>query len=139
MTLHQTQTAFIDRFSVIPDPLERLAALIARRTTLAPLADSERVDAALVRGCVSRVWLAGMYENGRCRYRADADSPMVKGLVMTLCELYDGASPEEIILVEPEIFEALGIAAHLTPTRLNGLAHVRRAIRDFAQNCLSTA
>ena len=133
MTLLQKQAAFIDRYSVIPDPQERLAALISRKSTLAQLTDSERVDAALVRGCVSRVWLAGTHENGRCRYRVDADSPMVKGLVTALCELYDDAIPEEVISVEPEIFDALGISTNLTPTRLNGLASVRRAIRDFAQ------
>jgi len=133
MTLQQKQAAFIDRYSVIPDPQERLAALISRKSALAPLDDSERIDAALVRGCVSRVWLTGTLENGRCRYRVDADSPMVKGLVAALCELYDGATPEEIISMEPEIFETLGIANNLTPTRLNGLASVRRVIRDFAQ------
>jgi cysteine desulfuration protein SufE len=133
MTLLQKQAAFIDRYSVIPDPQERLAALISRKSTLAPLADSERVDAALVRGCVSRVWLAGTLENGCCRYRVDADSPMVKGLVTVMCELYDGATPEEIVSVEPEIFDTLGISNNLTPTRLNGLANVRRVIREFAQ------
>ena len=134
MTLFQKQTAFIERYSVIPDPQERLAALISRKSTLAPLADSGRIDGALVRGCVSRVWLAGSLEEGRCRYRVEADSPMVKGLVTALCELYDGATPEEIISVEPEIFDALGISKNLTPTRLNGLASVRRVIRDFAQS-----
>ena len=76
MTLLQKQAAFIDRYSVIPDPQERLAALISRKSTLVPLADSGRVDSALVRGCVSRVWLEGALENGCCRFRVEADSPM---------------------------------------------------------------
>jgi len=64
---------------------------------------------------------------------------MVKGLVTALCELYDGASREEILSVEPQIFDALGISSNLTPTRLNGLASVRKAIRDFAQTIDSPA
>ena len=134
MTLLQKQAAFIDRYSVIPDPQERLAALISRKTTLVPLDDSARVDSALVRGCVSRVWLSGSLENGCCHFRVDADSPMVKGLVTALCELYDGATPEEVVSAEPEIFDTLGISKNLTPTRLNGLASVRRVIREFAQS-----
>ena len=65
-----------------------------------------------------------------------AESPLVKGLAAALCELYDDATPGEILDTEPELFEALGIAAHLTPTRLNGLAHIRARIVAFARQHL---
>ena len=139
MSLLQKQSDLIERYSVIPDPQERLAALISRKSKLPALTESERLDTALVHGCVSRVWLVGSYENGCCRYRIEADSPMVKGLVTLLCEIYDGAAPQEIIAVEPTVFEGLGIAKNLTPTRLNGLASVRRAIRAFAEKMAESA
>lgn len=135
MTLAKRQQAFIERFSVIDDAHERLAALVAHKPPLAALGESERTEANLVRGCVSRVWLACSLENGRCRFRMDADSSMVKGLVGVLCTVYENALPEEIIATEPEVFDALGIVRNLTPTRLNGLASVRRAIRAFAESC----
>lgn len=134
----EKQKAFIGRYLVIPDPQERLAALISRKSALAPLAESGRVEANLVRGCVSRVWLAGAFENGLCHFRMEADSPMVRGLVAVLCELYDSVTPEEIAAVEPEIFDALGISKNLTPTRLNGLESVRRSIREFALGCIAS-
>ena len=132
MTLPEKQQAFIRRYSVIPDSQERLGALIARKPVLPPLPDSARIETNLVRGCVSRVWLACSFENGLCHFRMDADSPMVKGLVSVLCELYDSEPPEMIATVEPEIFDRLGIEKILTPTRLNGLANVRRVILEFA-------
>ena len=133
MTLLQKQANLIERYLMIPDPQERLSALITRKSSLLPLTDFERRDEALVPGCVSRVWLVSSYEKGCCRYRFEAESSMVRGLVSLLCEIYDGATPDEIKSVEPEFFEKTGIASHLTPTRLNGLASVRRAIRDFAK------
>jgi cysteine desulfuration protein SufE len=136
MNLAARQTEMIGRFSVIEDPHERLSAVVAFKPALAPLADSERTDANIVRGCVSRVWLGCSLENGRCRFRFHADSPLVRGLVGVLCALYDDSSPEEIIATEPEIFDALGISKNLTPTRLNGLASVRAAILKFAQSCI---
>jgi cysteine desulfuration protein SufE len=139
MTLSQKQQAFINRYSVIPDSQERLAALIARKSTLPHLDDSGHIDANLVQGCVSRVWLVGSFDGGRCHFRMDADSPMVKGLVAALCELYNDALPAEVASVEPEFFETLGIAKNLTPTRQNGLASVRRTIREFAIHCLASA
>ena len=136
MTPHQRQTDLISRYAILPDAQERLAALTSRRSSLPPLPPEVRTDDALVPGSVSRVWLVGDFENGRCRFRMHADSVLVKGLAATICELYDDATPEEILAVEPEIFEALGIAANLSPTRLNGLAHIRARIVALARQHL---
>ncbi len=137
MTPRQRQSTLISRYSILPDPHERLAALTARRPHLSALPPESRIDAALVPGCVSRVWLVGSMENGRCRFQMHAESALVKGLAATLCELYDDATPGEILETEPELFEALGIAAQLTPTRLNGLAHLRARIVAFARQHLN--
>ena len=136
MTPRQRQSALIARYAILPDAHERLAALTSRRSHLPPLPPEARTDAALVPGCVSRVWLAGSMENGKCRFQMHAESALVKGLVAALCELYDDATPEEILEEEPELFEARGIAAPRTPTRLNGLAHVRAHIAAFARRQL---
>jgi len=134
--LRQRQASLIERYAILPDSHERLAALTSRRSSLVPLPPEARTDDALVPGCVSRVWLVGTIENGRCRFQMHADSALVKGLVAVLCELYDGGTPEEIIELEPEVFEVMGIAANLTPTRLNGLANVRARIVEFARRHL---
>ena len=137
MNLHQRQVDFIARYSILPDPHERLAALTSRRSPLGVIPPEARVDSALVRGCISRVWLAGKMENGRCRFQMHAESALVRGLAAALCELYDDALPQEILDEEPELFEALGIAANLTPTRLNGLAHLRGRMVEFARSQLA--
>ena len=54
-----------------------LAADWARR--LKPLPPSERIDANRVRGCVSPVWLVGELLDGRCFFRAEAESPTSLG------------------------------------------------------------
>ena len=136
MTPRQRQSALIARYAILPDAHERLAALTSRRPHLPELPSAARTDAALVPGCVSRVWLAGSMENGKCRFHLHAESALVKGLAAALCELYDDATPGEILEVEPEFFEALGIAANLSPTRLNGLANIRAHIVAFARQHL---
>ena len=135
-TPQHRQAEFIERYSIIPDPHERLAALTSRRSPLPPLAPEEHTNALLVPGCVSRVWLARSLENGRCRFRLDAESAIVKGLLSLVCEIYDDATPEEIAAVEPELLDALGISRNLSPTRLNGISKVREQIRAFALRCM---
>ena len=132
MTTREKQAALIARFSIIENAQERLTAIVARGRKWPAPADAEKTDAHRVQGCVSQVWLAGSVENARCRFRMAADSPLVQGLAALICELYDGGATEEIAEVEPELMEALGLARQLSPTRLNGLANVRRTIRDFA-------
>jgi len=133
MSLPAERQAVIRRtLGPIEDPQERLTVAIGLKSTMAPLKAEERTDARLVRGCVSRVWLAAEMEEGRCRFRVDADSPMVKGLVTMLCGIYDGATPEEVVREEPAVLDELGILRNLTPTRQNGLAAVWRVMVKFA-------
>jgi len=132
MSLSEKQRRLIALYQVIEDPQERLAAVTARGKKWPAPRDDERVDANLVPGCSSRVWLIGEIVDRVSRFRMDADSPLVKGLAALLCELYDGELPAEIVATEPELLEALGIARSLSPTRLNGVAQIRAAIRGFA-------
>jgi len=133
MSLAGKQSAFIARLGAIEDAHERLAAITARGKRWPAPSDAERTDAALVPGCSSRVWLAGEVRDGVCHFRMDAESPLVKGLAALLCELYDGSTPAEAASVEPEFVAALGLDRMLSPTRLNGYANIRAAIRRFAE------
>lgn len=130
------QQQIIDDLLIIEDVHERLNAVVLRAASGA-LHESHRVDSCRVPGCVSRVWLAPEMREGRCYFPCDAESPMVKGLVALLCSVYDGGEPAEVIATEPVLWERLGLAKMLTPTRLNGLAAVRSAIKAFAQRQLA--
>jgi cysteine desulfuration protein SufE len=130
------QNTLVQKYSIIPDPQERLSAISARKLSIDPLPTNQKIDASLVPGCVSRVWLSRSMEDGRCRFRMDAQSALVKGLAGTLCELYDNALPQEIVETQIDVLEQLGIARNLSPTRLNGLTNVAEYMRDFArENC----
>ena len=133
MTLPGERQAAIQRvLGAIDDPQERLTVAMGWKSTMGPLHEEERIEENLVRGCVSRVWLAAEMEGERCRFRVDADSPLVRGLVGLLCGIYDGAMPAEVIGEEPVVLEESGILRNLSPTRQNGLAAVRRALVEFA-------
>ena len=130
MTVKENQERLINDLLLIPDAQERLSIIVARAKS--SLLDTDRTDANLVKGCVSRVWLASSIKEDCCHFRYDADSPMVKGLVDLLCEVYEGGSPVEIVTEEPVIWERLGLLKVLSPTRLNGLAAVRQKIKADA-------
>jgi cysteine desulfuration protein SufE len=132
VTLAEKQTQMIEDLTIIDDPQERLSLVVDRARKRPPLPEAERTEAHRVKGCISQAWLVGERRDGRCYFRCDADSPLVRGLLVLLCDLYSDAAPAEIVATEPALIEELGLARNLSPTRLNGLRSVRAAIRDFA-------
>ncbi len=132
-SLAEKQRTLIEDLNLIPDVQERLSALTSHAARMKLPAEA-RIDANLVPGCVSRVWLHGELHGGVTHFDCDADSPMVKALVAVLCELYSNVSPREAAEIEPEIWQGCQFHKMLSPTRLNGLTSVRARIRQQAQS-----
>ncbi len=132
MAPEQKQQQLVTKISLIEDRQERLAWVVERARKIPSLSDSEKTEENRVQGCVSRVWLVGSVEEGRCRFRLDADSTLVKGLAWLLCEVADGAGPAEVAGFEITILEQLHLSDQLSPTRRNGLEQVHRRIRELA-------
>jgi len=132
LTLTEKQQQLIADYSVIEDAQERLAAIVDRARRSPPLPDTERTEDNRIKGCVSLAWVVRELREGRCHFRSDADSPLVRGLLKLLCDFYSGAPPAEVAATEPALLEELGLARNLSPTRLNGLRSVRAKIREYA-------
>ena len=131
MTVSEKQTQLIDDLRIIEDVQERLSAVVSRATKRSLPAEA-KVDAHRVQGCVSSVWLVPTIENGLCHFGFDADSPMVKGLVGLVCEVYEGGTPNDVANTKLALWEPLGFHKLLSPTRMNGLASVQSKIQAFA-------
>lgn len=132
MGVTENERALEEELALFPDPHERLAHLVDRAGRRPSVPEAERIDAARVTGCVSRVWLTGELVNGRCRFQVAADSPMVLGLVRLLCDVYEGVPPEEVAAHDSEILTRTGLDRQISPTRLHGLAHARARVRAIA-------
>jgi cysteine desulfuration protein SufE len=116
-------------FAVFEDPQERLTAIVDRAKRAAPLPASERIDANRVHGCVSVVWLVSELREARCYFRGDAESPIVRGLVVFLCDFFNGAPAAEVASTTLNPLDALDVIRNLSPTRRNGLAAAYETIR----------
>jgi cysteine desulfuration protein SufE len=93
--------------------------------------DSARNESNKVRGCVSQVWIENRLEDGVLRLRGDSDSHLVRGLVAIATSLYDGKTPAQAVGVDAlASFRELGLEAHLTPQRSNGVRSMIDRIRS---------
>ena len=132
MSLAEKQRQLVAKLAIIEDPHERLAALMSRAKKCPAPAAEHLTEKHRIIGCQSRVWLTGEFADGACRWRMESEAPMVKGLVALLCELYEGATPEAVLGLEPTLFDDLGIVRMVSGTRLAGLASVRMRMKQIA-------
>jgi cysteine desulfuration protein SufE len=115
---------------------DRLGFIVGRGRNAPPLEPEFKTDAFRVEGCLAKVWFVPRCVGGRCQFRADSDSAIVKGIAMLLCDFYSGQPPEEIVHASPVFLEELGITQHLTPNRRNSLGKIWQKMQDFAHGCL---
>lgn len=138
MTITQKQRELSDKLSGFKSAQDRLAYVVGRGRVAPPLEQECRIEANRVPGCLAAVWFVAQFKDGRCEFRADSDSAVVKGIAVLLCEFYSGQLPEEIVRTSPDFLVDFGITQHLTPNRRNSLGRIWESIRACASTHLPT-
>ncbi len=133
MTLAEKQQQLTNDLAALKNGQDRFALLVERARKLPALSAGQRIESNLIPGCLAKLWLVADARGGKCFFACDSDSQIVKAIAGTLCELYSGHAPAEILAHTPEFLAPLGITQHLTPNRRNALAKVWERIRQFAE------
>lgn len=129
----------IANFDLLDEWDDRYRYLIELGKQLEPLPEAAHDDVNKVRGCASQVWLEVQREGGPgpdtvLRFRGDSDAHIVRGLVALALAIYSGRSAADILATEAfPLYEKLGLAAHLTPQRSNGVRAMIERIRADAR------
>lgn len=113
---------------------DRLMFLTERPPIGPLLPQEERVDACKVPGCLSGLWIKGEAINGEWRFRTFSESSVVLGVATLLCDLFFGASSDEIVSVTDEEISALMIEQLLSLNRRHAVSKIIDFIRTCAKN-----
>ncbi len=134
-TIAEAAQAIAEDFALFDEYRDKIEYILDRGRRLPPMPEELKVDAHLVPGCQSRVWLVARRDpaTGRIRLLADSDAFIVKGLIALLLQLYDDRLPEEILANPPEVLDEVGLALFLTPGRANGLSSMIARIQAHAR------
>jgi cysteine desulfuration protein SufE len=126
------QDEIAEEFALFGDWTERYQYLIDCGRKLPPLPDALRSEDYKVSGCQSQVWIVPHGDATRLDFEAASDSSIVQGLIALLLRVYSGRSAAEILATEPRFVEAIGLKAHLSQSRSNGLAAMLARIKAVA-------
>jgi cysteine desulfuration protein SufE len=134
----------VSNFELLDDWEERYRYLIELGREMPPLPPEAHSEANKVQGCASQVWLDIKTDQSapdpRLDFTGDSDAHIVKGLVALLVALLSGKPASKVLDTDPIAeFEKLGLSAHLTPQRSNGLRSMVNRVRNEAARVAAPA
>lgn len=133
----------VDNFGILDEGPDRYEYLIELGRALPPFPEDMLTEDNRVHGCESQVWVESHIDRSqeppRLHLRGTSDSVITKGLIALVMALHDGKTPEDIAKVDVfQVFKEIGLGAHLTSKRSNGVrAMAERIHRDAVR--LTTA
>lgn len=96
-----------------------------------------KTDDNLVRGCQSKLWLAGELNDGRVVYYADSDAVIIRGILALILRVLNNRRPVEIVDADLYFIEETGLAEHLSPVRSNGLEQALVNVKELAKQLMA--
>ena len=134
MSLPVDAVKALEAFQAVGSWEQRARMLMQWGERMSPLAAEDKVDANLVQGCESLVWLVGDLQEGHWQFAAASDARLIRGLVALLLVRVNGLSATELQAVDlPDWFNQLGLSRQLSPSRSNGLNAVLQRMRELSQ------
>ena len=134
-TLKTGMDELVENFELLGDWESRFSYLIDLGKALPPMDEADKCEDNRVHGCQAQVWMKFEPETeSKITISADSDAFIVKGLIAVLLLIYSGKSAKEILNTDGSaMLSKLQLAAHLSPTRKNGLFHMVQRIRELAE------
>ena len=133
-SIDQKQNKIVDLFPETLDWEEKYKRIIDLGKKMPVMAESDKQEKNIIKGCQSQVWLTAQLDHGAgvVRFSGDSDALIVKGLVALLISIYDGEIPSDIINSKLFFLEKTGLRTHLTPSRTNGFMAMVQQIKNYA-------
>lgn len=133
MTIEERQQEIISEFNMFDDWMQKYEYIIELGKDLPLIKEELKSNDILIRGCQSRVWLhAELKADKTLHFTADSDAIITKGLVSLVVRVLDGMPAEQIATADLHFVTDIGLNAHLSPTRSNGLASMIKQMKIYA-------
>ena len=131
-------------FDLLDEWEDRYRYLIELGRKLEPLSEAAHNEDNKVRGCASQVWVETSIDRSGgepvLTFRGDSDAHIVRGLVCLVLTIYSNRPAREIVETDAmDVFQQLGLTAHLTPQRSNGVRSMVERIKHDARQALLPA
>lgn len=131
MTIQEVQNEIVEEFEIFEDWMDKYEYIIELGNNLEPYDDKYKTPSNLIQGCQSRVWLNAEMKEGKIIFSADSDAIITKGIVAILIRVANNRTPEEVMNLNFDFIEKIGLKENLSPTRANGLVSMIKNMKAY--------
>ena len=124
----------IEDFSFFESWEDKYQYLIDLGRNAPKMDDTLKVDENKLRGCQSVVHFCfSDNTDGTINFIASSDAAIVQGLIALMIKVFSDRTPKDIININLNFLEKIGLDEHLSPTRKNGLSSLISSIKNAAK------
>ena len=124
----------IEDFSFFESWEDKYQYLIDLGRNAPKMDDTLKVDENKLRGCQSVVHFCfSDNSDGTINFIASSDAAIVQGLIALMIKVFSDRTPKDIININLNFLEKIGLDEHLSPTRKNGLSSLISSIKNAAK------
>ena len=124
----------INDFSFFENWEDKYQYLIDLGRNVPVMNEELKIDENKLKGCQSVVYFSNSYNNdGSITFMANSDAAIVQGLIALMLKVFSGKKPQEILDININFLEKIGLNEHLSPTRKNGLSSLVSSIKNAAK------
>jgi len=131
-SIKEIEQEIIEEFDMFSDWMEKYDYLIELGKDLPMIADANKTEENIIKGCQSKVWLNASLEGDKVRFTADGDAIITKGIIALMVRVLDNQTPEAILAADMDFVNKIGLKEHLSPTRANGLLAMIKQMKFYA-------
>ena len=133
MTINEVQDEIINEFSLLDGDMEMTVFYIMELGQKLPeMSEAEKTDDNIVKGCQSKVWLAGKLENDKIYFTADSNTAITKGLVSLLTRIFNGQTPDAILHADLYFVHKINMDRFIGTQRSNGFGAMIKQMKLYA-------
>ena len=124
----------IEDFSFFENWEDKYQYLIDLGRSAPKMNSSLKVDENKLKGCQSVVHFCfSDNADGTINFIASSDAAIVQGLIALMIKVFSDRTPKDIININLNFLEKIGLDEHLSPTRKNGLSSLITSIKNAAK------
>ena len=124
----------INDFSFFENWEDKYQYLIDLGRNVPAMSEELKIDENKLKGCQSVVYFSNSFNSdGSITYMATSDAAIVQGLIALMLKVFSGKKPQEILDININFLEKIGLDEHLSPTRKNGLSSLISSIKNTAK------
>ncbi|MBQ9254838.1 MAG: SufE family protein [Bacteroidales bacterium] len=132
MTIQEIEKEIEQEFSLFDDWMDKYNYLIELGQECPIIDEKDKNEGNLIKGCQSKVWVSAKMKDGVMDIKADSDAVITKGIITLLLRIFNHQKPEDVENADLHFFDTIGLTAHLSPTRSNGLLAMIKQIKLYA-------